>query len=278
MALPPKPISGKSKGRKPTLSPTRINTYLTCAVKYRYVYIEKIGKFYLKARPYYSFGSTLHNVLQTFHEEGGKAAPEEMLTKLDEAWVSAGYESTAQETEHREAGEQIVQAYAAAHQARAEEEIETIALEKTINWDMGRFKLSGRVDRIDRYPDGRLEIIDYKSGRYEITPEEVASDLAMNIYQLILKRNYPESRVISSIQSLRSGSKASAELSIDEMAEFETDILQLGNEILDRDYSVLTPVPIEACSYCDFLPKCTLFWKNQALAEILDPPFSDEDF
>ena len=45
--------------------------------------------------------------------------------------------------------------------------METIATEKTISCDMGRFKLSGRVDRIDRHADGRLEIIDYKSGRWD---------------------------------------------------------------------------------------------------------------
>ncbi len=267
----------KVKERKPTLSPTRINTYLTCRVKYRHVYIDKIGRFYLKSRPYFSFGTTLHSVLQTFHTEGGVAAPESMVAKLDEAWVSAGYESAEQEKEHREAGEKIVQAYAVAHQARLEEAVETIALEKTINFDMGRFKLSGRVDRIDRYPDGRLEIIDYKSGKNEITPEAVASDLAMNVYQLILKRNYPDTPVFSTIQSLRTGSKASAELGETELTAFEAEITQLGNEILDCDYTAISPQKIDACECCDFLPRCARFWDNQELAELLDAPFDDSD-
>ena len=170
-----------------------------------------------------------------------------------------------------------MQAYAVAHQARVDQEVETIALEKTIGWDMGRFKLSGRVDRIDRYPDGRLEIIDYKSGRNEITPDEVASDLAMNIYQLILKRNYPDSPVFSTIQSLRSGSKASAELGEIELSAFEAEITQLGNEILDCDFAAFSPQKIDACEYCDFLPRCARFWDNQELAELLDAPFDDSD-
>ena len=70
-AMPPKTTTG----RKPTLSPTRIGTYLECAVKYRYIYQDKIGRFYTKARAGFSFGSTLHNVLQDFHEQGATHTP-----------------------------------------------------------------------------------------------------------------------------------------------------------------------------------------------------------
>ena len=157
----------KSGGRKPTLSPTRINTYLECAVKYKYIYQDKIGRFYTKARAGYSFGSTLHNVLQDFHEQGAAHTPEEMVEELQQKWIGAGYESQEQEQAQREAGQQIVQAYHAAHQERVQAQVETIATEKTLSCDMGRFKLSGRVDRIDRHADGRLEIIDYKSGRWD---------------------------------------------------------------------------------------------------------------
>src|SRR5689334_21595027 len=63
-----KAAARKQQERKPTLSPTRISTYLDCAVKYKYIYQDKIGRFYLKARAGFSLGSTLHHVLQQFHE------------------------------------------------------------------------------------------------------------------------------------------------------------------------------------------------------------------
>ena len=68
----------RSVTRKPALSPTKISTFLECAVKYRYVYIDKIGRFYLRSRAGYSFGSTLHHVLQQFHEQGAAHSVEEM--------------------------------------------------------------------------------------------------------------------------------------------------------------------------------------------------------
>lgn len=262
--------------RKPTLSPTRIRTFLDCAVKYRFIYIDKIGKFYLRSRAGFSFGSTLHHVLQEFHEEGATHTAEEMVTRLETNWIAAGYETSEQEERHRAAGEQIVQAYHAAHQERAEQQVETWATEKTITCDMGRFKLSGRVDRIDRHADGRLEIIDYKSGRMETSSEEVASSLAMNCYQLILHRLYPDTPIFATIYCLRSGAEASYALEGEAREEFEQDILELGHTILDTDYAPLLPVPVPACEDCDFFSRCSRFWRVQEQTDDFDPPHFEE--
>jgi RecB family exonuclease len=249
--------------RKPTLSPTRIATYLECAVKYRYIYLDRIGRFYIRARPYYSLGSTLHQVLHVFHQEGGRQSAEQVVRSYEQSWISAGYESAAQEQEYRDAGKEMVISYLDAAKERAALAIETLYLEKTMSVDMGEFLLSGRLDRVDRHPDGSLEVIDYKSGRWEPTPEEVASDLAMNIYQLILRRQFPQTRVFATIYHLRSGTRASAELSEEEAERFTRDLLELGAEILHRDYQQIEPVRTAACDDCDFRSRCERFWRQQ---------------
>lgn len=260
--------------RKPTLSPTRIAAYLECAVKYRYIYHDKIGRFYLRARPGYSFGSTLHQVLQTFHEEvratGEAQSVERMMEEVETRWISAGYESAEQEEEFRAAGSDVISSYHAAVTERLSQGVETLWTEKTITTDMGPFRLSGRVDRVDRHADGALEIIDYKSGRWEVTPEDVAESLAMNIYQFILRRSHPGARVFATIYALRSGRQASAEMTDEEVERFGADILALGEEILGRDYENLEPVPVPACPTCEFLPRCEAFWRRQKRMERLD--------
>ena len=268
-------IEKEKKERKPTLSPTRIATYLECAVKYRYIYQDKLGRFYQRARAGYSFGSTLHHVLQDFHEQGATHSSEEMVVELEEKWIGAGYETQEQEQKHQEAGKQIVQAYHSAHQTRVQAQIETFATEKTITCDMGAFKLSGRVDRIDRHPDGTLEIIDYKSGRWETTSEEVAESLAMNCYQLILRHLHPDTRVFATIYCLRSGVSASAELAGTALEEFERDLLELSKEILEQDYMSLKPIAIDICPDCDFHSLCKRYWKSQKADILHDEPFSE---
>ena len=253
--------------RKPSLSPTRIAAYLECAMKYRYIYIEKIGRFYFKAKAGYSFGSTLHQALQTFHQGGAQLNAEELTQQVETKWISAGYDSPQQEQEYREQGAVIIQEYHAKAVERVESGVITLFTEKSISTDMGKFVLSGRVDRIDQHPDGKLEIIDYKSGRTEVTEQQVAGSLAMQIYQLILSKNYPGQRVCSTIHALRSGAEATSEMTADERATFEQDILILGEEILSRDFEGVEPARIDACDHCEFLPRCSRWFRMQEQLE-----------
>jgi len=193
-----------------------------------------------------------------------------MLEKYEESWISAGYASREEEVEQRIAGEEILRRYVAEDAARMERAADTIWTEKSLRTDLGPFILTGRMDRVDRYPDGTLEVIDYKSGRWETTEEEVAADLAMGIYQLILRKTNPGARVFATIYSLRSGTKASAEMNDAQAAEFESDILALGNEIISRDYENIEPARIEACVECDFLRKCERFWRFKDQSKTID--------
>lgn len=275
MQMRRKPSASRSAGRKPTLSPTRIATYLECAVKYKYIYQDKIGRYYLRARAGYSFGSTLHHVLQQFHEGGSAQSPEELVAGLEHHWIGAGYESGTQEQAHREAGEQIVHAYHAATSERRAAQVETVAIEKTLTYDMGAFRLMGRVDRIDRHPDGVLEIIDYKSGRLETRPEELESDLAMHCYGLMLSRA-SDAPVRVTIYALRSGHQASLDLASETLGRFEADIAALGREILARELDQVVPIRIPCCASCDFLARCSAFWQRQAREESVAEPFFEE--
>ena len=251
--------------RKPELSPTRIKTFLICRMMYRLEYVERVGRFYHRANPGYAFGSTLHQTLQRFHEAGGAEAlsADELIAHLDLSWQSQGYQDVAHETAERAEAVRILQAYHAA--ARDEAETRTFLTEKVLKLDMGAFVLTGRIDRIDEHEsDGSLEIIDYKSGRSQVTSQDVQDSLAMAIYQLLVKRNWPERRVFATIVALRTGEAASAVYSDDELAEFEEEIGGVGLEIIETDFESVVPVPLrDACPDCDFLRLCSRTWQRE---------------
>ncbi len=243
--------------RKPTLSPTKITTYLACPDKYKWTYLDARGKWYLRSKSYYSFGTSLHSVLQRFHDTGdrGVTTTSEAVAALEESWVEAGYSSQDEMAQALSEGKAIVERYV---ELRAVEAVsaKTLFVEKTLRADMGRFVLLGRLDRIDEHEDGTVEVVDYKSGRGTVTPEDVATDIAMGCYQLLLRRSFPDRPVRATILALRSGDRASATFTEEEAAEFEACVLAIGHEILDRDYASLLPVPKAICPTCDFLPLC----------------------
>src|SRR4051794_20300905 len=152
----------------------------------------------------HAFGGNLHRVLQSFHDRGGaeQVPLEELLTHLRERWSDAGFASAEDAAAHLAAGEALLERY---HASAPEPGRSTLWTEKTVQHPYADFVLFGKVDRLDRRPDGSLDVIDYKSGRLTVCEEDVRSSLALGIYQLLVAREKPEVPVHASILCLRSG-------------------------------------------------------------------------
>ncbi len=243
--------------RRPTLSPSRISTYLACPTKYFWTHLDERGRWYLRSKSYFSFGTTLHKVLQRFHDanDAGVTTVHEAVAAVEENWVSAGYQSSQEMQEALSEGKAIVSNYVEEALVQASTAT-TILVERQLRLDLGPFVLIGRIDRLDEHEDGSLEIVDYKSGRSGVTNEDVASDVAMSCYQLLVQHHYPDRPVRATIIPLRGGSKATASLSSAELDEFRRDLIFIGQEILNRDWEYEIPVPKALCPRCDFLPLC----------------------
>lgn len=268
--------------RKFVISPTKLRIFYRCPAEYRLEYIDKLGKFYHRARAGFAFGHSLHRVLETFHEAGGAESvnAEQLTANLETAWVAKGYSGEQEETAFREEATRILTDYhtaqvAQAQVAKAEAEARGEAppepprllfSEKTLRLDLTpEIALSGRVDRVDEHLalGGALEIVDYKSGRMEVDPEDVSGSVAMNTYQAILKKQFPDRRVFATIVALRSGASASHEMSDEEREAFLAECQETGEEIKNKDWEQVLPVLNDHCPYCDFLPYCEKFWRRQ---------------
>ncbi len=250
-------VKESRKPRKLTLSPTKINAYLSCRLAYKFTYIDRISRFFYKPKSFHTFGATLHRALDEFHKQGGAQmqSSEELVDTMRAMWSPVGYVSREDEAEHLAAAEKLLDQY---HSGHVVEGAKTLFTEKQLKIDMGEFNLMGRVDRIDEHPDGHIDIIDYKSGRKTVTVEEVRDDLAMGIYSLLAHRTFPDTRVTCTIYALRSGEKATVEHTDAELAELEVMIRLLAAEIMqiDADSDIEPQWNPEICPHCDYLRLC----------------------
>ena len=222
-----------------------------------WTYIDSRGKWYLRSKSYYSFGTSLHSVLQRFHDSGdqGVTTTAEAVAALEESWVQAGYESQEQMIQALGEGKEIIEKYVE-ESLTAPVTAKTLFVEKMFRRDLGSFVLIGRVDRIDEREDGDIEVVDYKSGRTGVSEDELRNDLAMSAYQLILQEHFPGRNIWATIIALRADSRASVSLTAEELERFRQDVLALATEILDRDWENHVPVAKPLCTHCDFLPLC----------------------
>ncbi|MES4792145.1 MAG: hypothetical protein C4321_03440, partial [Chloroflexota bacterium] len=210
-----------SAPRKPRFSPTRLSLYLFCPLAYHYYYNRKLRWGAINAGQ--AFGGSLHRALEEFHRAGGveAASVEDLLERFRDRWSGLGYDSVEEEQAHLDMGAQLLQEY---YENAAAAPREALLTEAQVKWDYPEFVLFGKIDRLDRHPDGVLEIVDYKSGWRSITEEEVRQNLALAVYQLIIARLNPGARVRAGIYCLRTGAAAAIERSPAELDEVEQGI------------------------------------------------------
>jgi len=211
----------------------------------------------MRSRSYYSFGSSLHRVLERFHDsrDQGVETVSEALAALEENWIEAGYDSPQEMDEALNEGRLLVENYIERQKATPRE-AKTLFVEHRVRMDLGAFDLIGQFDRVDELPDGTVEVVDYKTGRMDVTSEDVHNDLAMSCYQLMLKDLFPDRRVQATIIALRTGEQATASLSDAELAELRQDLVFIGDQIINREWEYVVPARKPLCEGCEFVPLC----------------------
>jgi len=112
-------------------------------------------------------GVLIHDALESFMKEYGKAWPQDALGKL----LAAGRKVFVAHEAHPEVRafwwprfERIAAWFVHAEEARQAEGKKNLMAEAKGRITLGSFTLKGRADRIDALPSGGVEIIDYKTG------------------------------------------------------------------------------------------------------------------
>jgi CRISPR/Cas system-associated exonuclease Cas4 (RecB family) len=145
--------------RPPTLSPTSFFNFVQCPLKYYFRSVaglrapeEETGEIDAP-----KFGTILHKAMELFHR-GAESVEAAVDKAIEEAAADpAGELLLAREIVIKYIRGSILP-YDERHGAVVEE------LEKPLSATVGGVKFAGYADRIDRLPDGRARIVDYKTG------------------------------------------------------------------------------------------------------------------
>ena len=117
-------------------------------------------------------------------------------------------------------------------------------------------KLGGKIDRVDETKQGRLEIIDYKTGR-KPSDKRLKNDLQMTVYALAaadkgIYDKKPED-VTLTFYFLESKEKYTSQRTSSQMEEAKKKILDTAKEISSSDFR---PKVGPWCDFCDFRLIC----------------------
>lgn len=163
------------------LSYSQIQTFEICPLHYKLKYLLKIPTPQTSAQ---SFGTSIHSTLRDFYLEylkGQKLKSVDSMTILERNWVNEGYGSKFDERRSYERAKKLISSYL---KDNFNEKKLPIALELPFQFMLNDLKIGGRIDRIDSLENGKIEIIDYKTGNNMPDEKKLATDQQLNIYAL----------------------------------------------------------------------------------------------
>ena len=108
------------------------------------------------------------------------------------------------------------------------------------------------IDRIDRLPDGRHEVIDYKTHFDVQTEGQLADDLQMRFYALGARESLAIAPDVLTLDYVAAGKKVSVPYAASGEEALKKLITEAADRIEEGDFSPRT----EYCPRCEFRKAC----------------------
>jgi DNA helicase-2/ATP-dependent DNA helicase PcrA len=229
---------------------SQINTFLSCPLQYKLRYILRIPEPISSAA---SFGSTIHNTLESFYREfskNKKTGIGRLLEIYKSSWIPLGYTSAAHQRLRIKDGQNMLRNfYKKLHNPR----LQLIDLEKLFTIKVNGVNITGKIDRVDKKNNGQIEIIDYKTGKIG-TQKDVQKNLQLAIYLLAATNpelyNKKPDEVILSFYFLQSAEKVSVKKTDETLAGIRAQVANIINKIHSTDFASPHLLGCGRCSYC----------------------------
>jgi DNA helicase II / ATP-dependent DNA helicase PcrA len=243
------------RGDGVVLSATDIDTYRTCPLKYKFARVFRIPQ---EPTLHQRFGILVHQVLERYHAAGrdantGPARPglPELLGLLESGWRRGGFGDSEEERQLRGKAASALTRY---HERFRSEEAEPVWFERQFTFKLGPHLLRGRVDRVDRLPDGEYELIDYKTGRPK-TAAQLVEDVQLSLYAVGAREAWRLEASRQAYYYLLDDQKVEVPADNGDRAEWVREVaMEVAEGILSQGFE---PTPSFAtCSICDYRLVC----------------------
>ena len=227
------------------ISYSRINAYLFCPYKYKLVYIDNL---YIPVNADITFGQIIHKALERYHSGGGNDLSG-LMESYDDSWENKGFISPRQSFEYYIRGKNMLENY---FRSFAVSDAKILCTEKSFEANIGKYRFVGIIDRIDEYPGGQKEIMDYKTHARIWEQERVDKDLQLTFYAYACKNIFGFNPDKISVYFLSCNSKIYTKRSPEQIEAGIELALETAAKIMSEDFEPDT----EKCPGCDFRFKC----------------------
>ena len=173
-----------------------------------------------------------------------------MLGLLEAGWRRGGFGDSEEERQFRAKATQALVRY---HDRFREEEGEPVWFERAFQFRLGPHYLRGRVDRVDRLPDGGYELIDYKTGRPK-TPAQLREDVQLSLYAVGARESWELEAASQAYYYVLDDEKVPVDRGDADKDWITETVFTVAEGIQGQGFE---PTPSwSACSMCDYRIAC----------------------
>lgn len=235
-------------GPLPPLSFTALDTYLRCPQQYQYRFVFRLPT---RPRPQMQFGRILHEALK---DALGAIERDRPLTwqMLETAYIAAWARERFCAPEQAPSLQELGRAYL--RRAFDQGDLKrALLLEQPFSLPIDGLRVTGRIDRVDRLPDGGYEVIDYKTGSAR-RAQELQRDLQLGIYAMAAREVFRFEPLTLSYYYLETGERVSVDKSAERLQEDRATVRRAADGIRAELFPA-RPDRVK-CAACDFRLLC----------------------
>ena len=196
-----------------------------------------------------ALGQTIHRALELFHSEGAPSLAR-LLELYEESWVNPPGVVGAEVLKLHEKGADILRR---TWEEERDSKSKVEFVEREFIVPLGPHSVRGIIDRVDRRPDGSLEVIDYKTHLDLGTEEDAAQDLQLRMYAWGLKSCWALEPGWLSWRYLAAGKTVTVAYDPEGEVELEAFMTRAADLIAQGRHFAPDP---SHCPRCDFRERC----------------------
>jgi ATP-dependent exoDNAse (exonuclease V) beta subunit len=249
------------------VSPSGAENFTECGLKW---FLEKSGGTDGDSTAQL-LGSVIHEFARLKVEEPG-ITDEQLQSKLIESWPliddSQGWISKAALVRAKK----MLERFSVFHSKSLSDNDRTIAgVEKSFEITVGRALIRGNVDRIEVDSAGKHYIIDFKTGKKEISQDDAKTNLQLACYQLGVVLDGFEEKLKSTdvlgaqLVYLASKNKSYSTREQDALVDVEATTAILDEIAVGMGAATFTARKNDMCKQCKVKPSCPLYLEGKAV-------------
>ncbi|MPZ73663.1 MAG: hypothetical protein GEU74_10605 [Nitriliruptorales bacterium] len=251
----PAPLDRVGEPTPLRLSFSRVDTYETCALKYRFAYVDELPQV---PGPALSWGSSIHAALETWWDQKLPDPPsvDVLLQALFDRWDDDGFAGMDRDEKVRwyRHAQNVLRRH---HDRHARTYAPAVATEQWFELEVGNaVTVVGSIDHVARTDSGGIGIVDWKTNRKAKTRADVSDSLQLAVYALAARHLWGHDPDWVALEFVVPGIRVTVPR---DQIDVDAAVVRI-HKVADRIRSeAFDPRPSALCSWCDFRDECPAF-------------------